>query len=218
MYIPRHNAETRVPVMHRLMRAHPLAALVTLNARGLIASHIPMVVEAGATEAEFGTLRGHVSRANTQWRELSETTDALAIFAGPHHYISTEWYPGTYEDGKEVPTWNYAVVHAYGPVRVIHDAAWLLEHVGTLTDQHEAAMPKPWKVSDAPSDFIALQLKGIVGLEIPIRRLEGKWKVSQNRTTVELEGVIAGLAQLDTPEAVAMSEMVAEALHNDSQH
>jgi transcriptional regulator len=213
MYIPRHNAETRVPVLHRLIRANPLAALVTLNASGLIASHIPMVLEAGATEAEFGTLRGHVSLANSQWRELSETTDALAIFAGPHHYISTEWYPGTYEDGKEVPTWNYAVVHACGPVRVIHDAAWLLAHVSTLTDEHEAGMPKPWKVGDAPQDFIASQLKGIVGLEIQIRGLEGKWKVSQNRTQAERKGVIAGLAQLDTPGSLAMSEMVANALH-----
>ncbi len=194
------------------MRAHPLAALVTLNAGDLIASHLPMVLEPGANDADFGTLRAHVSRANSQWREVSETTDALAIFAGPHHYISTAWYPGTYEDGEEVPTWNYAVVHAYGPIRVIHDPAWLLAHVSSLTDVHEAQMPRPWKVSDAPSDFIAAQLKGIVGFEIPIRRLEGKWKVSQNRTRAEREGVIVGLAQLDTPESLAMSEMVAKAL------
>jgi transcriptional regulator len=212
MYIPRHNAETRIPVLHSLMRAHPLAALVTLNAGGLIASHLPMVLEPGANDADFGTLRAHVSRANSQWREVSETTDALAIFAGPHHYISTAWYPGTYEDGEEVPTWNYAVVHAYGPIRVIHDPAWLLAHVSSLTDVHEAQMPRPWKVSDAPSDFIAAQLKGIVGFEIPIRRLEGKWKVSQNRTRAEREGVIVGLAQLDTLESLAMSEMVAKAL------
>lgn len=215
MYIPRHNAETRVPILHQLMRAHPLATLVTLNAGGLIASHLPMVLEAGAAEAEFGTLRAHVSRANTQWRELSETVEALAIFAGPHHYISTAWYPGTYEHGEEVPTWNYAVVHAYGPIRVIHDPAWLLAHVGSLTDEHEAAMPKPWKVSDAPSAFIASQLRGIVGLEIPICRLEGKWKASQNRTPAERNGVIVGLAQRNTPESLAMSEMVANALRNE---
>jgi transcriptional regulator len=212
MYIPSHNAETRIQVLHSLMRAHPLATFVTLNGGGLIASHIPMVLEPGETDAEFGTLRAHISRANPQWSDLSETTDALAIFAGPHHYISTAWYPGTYEDGKEVPTWNYAVVHAYGPLRVIQDPSWLLAHVSTLTDEHEAAMRKPWKVSDAPSDFIASQVKGVVGLEIPIRRLEGKWKVSQNRTQVEREGVIAGLAELDTPASLTMSEMVAKAL------
>jgi transcriptional regulator len=199
------------------MRAHPLATLVTLNAGGLIASHLPMVLEPGATEDDFGTLRAHVSRANPQWRDLSERTDALAVFAGPHHYISTAWYPGTYEDGKEVPTWNYAVVHAYGPVGVIHDPAWLLAHVTSLTDQHEAGMPKPWKVADAPPDFIASQLNGIVGFEIAITRLEGKWKVSQNRTQAEREGVIAGLARLDTPESLAMSEMVAQALREKPQ-
>jgi transcriptional regulator len=216
MYIPRHNAETRIPVLHALMRAHPLAALLTLNASGLIASHLPMLLEPGARDGDFGILRGHVSRANPQWRDLSETTDALAIFAGSHHYISTAWYPGTYTDGEEVPTWNYAVVHAYGPLRVIHDPAWLLAHVTSLTDEHEASMPKPWKVSDAPSDFIAAQLKGIVGFEIPIRRLEGKWKASQNRTLAEREGVIAGLAELDTPESLAISDMVAKALHEET--
>jgi transcriptional regulator len=211
MYIPRHNQETRLPVLHALLRDHPLATLVTLNQSGLIASHLPMLLEPGA-DGSSGTLRAHLARANTQWRDLSAEVDALAIFAGPHHYISTAWYPGTYEHGEEVPTWNYAVVHAYGPLRVIEDADWLLAHLNSLTDEHEASFPRPWKVADAPADFIQTMLKGIVGLELPIRRLEGKWKVSQNRTLAEREGVIAGLNELHTPESLAMRDLVAEAL------
>ena len=210
MYIPRANEETRIPVLHALLKAHPLAALVTLNASGLIASHIPMVLETDGYE--FGILRAHISRANTQWRDLNDTVDTLAIFAGPHHYISPSWYPGKLDDGKEVPTWNYAVVHVYGPLKVIHDASWLLTHLETLTDTHEATFPKPWKVSDAPEPFIQSLLNGIVGLELPIRRLEGKWKVSQNRTEPDREGVIAGLETLDTPESLTMRNLVDEAL------
>jgi transcriptional regulator len=212
MYIPRHNEETRLPILHALIQAHPLASLVTLNASGLIGSHLPMVLEPGASETDFGTLKAHVSRANPQWRDLQSATDALAIFAGPHHYISTAWYPGTYQHGEEVPTWNYAVVHAYGPLRVVDDPAWLLAHLNTLTNQHEAPFPRPWQVSDAPEPFLATMLKGIVGLELPIRRLEGKWKVSQNRTLEDRENVIAGLTELDTPESLAMRDLVRDAL------
>ena len=124
------------------------------------------------------------------------TVDALAIFAGPHHYISATWYPGTQEDGKEVPTWNYAVVHAYGPLRVVEDIDWLRGHLESLTDLHEARSPAPWKVTDAPEEFIRKMLNGIVGLELPVRRLEGKWKVSQNRNERDREAVMAGLESL----------------------
>jgi transcriptional regulator len=206
MYIPRHNEEKRVPVMHALITAHPLGTLVTLGSSGLFASHIPMVLEDDGSE--FGVLRGHISRANTQWRDFVPTVDALAIFSGHQHYITPNWYPGTREHGKEVPTWNYVVVHAYGPLKVIQDERWLLTNVEKLTSIHEAASPVPWKVSDAPQDFIRSQLKGIVGLELPIRRLEGKWKVSQNRTDEEREGVIEGLGKLGTPESLAMKDLV----------
>jgi transcriptional regulator len=206
MYIPRHNEEKRVPVMHALITAHPLGTLVTLGSSGLFASHIPMVLEDDGSE--FGVLRGHISRANTQWRDFVPTVDALAIFSGHQHYITPNWYPGTREHGKEVPTWNYVVVHAYGPLKVIQDERWLLTNVEKLTSIHEAASPVPWKVSDAPQDFIRSQLRGIVGLEMPIRRLEGKWKVSQNRTEEEREGVVEGLGKLGTPESLAMKDLV----------
>jgi transcriptional regulator len=208
MYIPRHNEEKRVSVMHSLIVSRPLGTLVTLGASGLFASHIPMILEDDGSQ--FGVLKGHISRANTQWRDFVPTVEALAIFAGHQHYISPNWYPGTKEHGREVPTWNYVVVHAYGPLTVIQDHDWLLTNVEKLTNNHEAASPNPWKVSDAPEDFIKSQLNGIVGLELPIRRLEGKWKVSQNRSERERNGVVDGLSRLNTPESLAMKALVEE--------
>lgn len=209
MYIPRANEEKRIPVMHALMVSQPLAALVTMGSGGLFASHLPLVLEDDGSE--FGLLKGHVSRANTQWKDFTPTVDALAIFAGPQHYISASWYPGKLEDGKEVPTWNYAVVHAYGPLTLREDAAWLMAHLESLTDQHEAQSAVPWKVSDAPSDFIETQLRGIIGFELPIHRLEGKWKVSQNRNERDRNAVIDGLDALGTPEGAVMGRMVEQA-------
>ena len=135
------------------MTAHPLAAVVTLNASGLQATHLPIFHELDGSE--FGVLRGHVSRANPQWKDISATIDALAIFGGPQHYISAGWYPGKMEHGKEVPTWNYIAVHAYGPLRIVQDADWLLAHLTELTDAHEAGLAQPWSVADAPRDWIA---------------------------------------------------------------
>lgn len=206
MYIPRHNEEKRVSVMHALMVAEPLATIVTLGASGLFASHIPMILEENGSE--FGLLKGHISRANPQWRDFTPSVDALAIFAGHQHYITPTWYPGTKKHGKEVPTWNYVVVHAYGPLKVIQEEQWLRKNVEKLTDIHEAGSPVPWKVSDAPAEFIQSQLRGIVGLELAIQRLEGKWKVSQNRTERDREGVVEGLAKLNTPESLAMKALV----------
>jgi transcriptional regulator len=206
MYIPRANEETRVPVMRALMEAHPLGTLVTLGTSGLFASHIPMVLEEDGSQ--FGVLKGHIARGNAQWRDFVPTVDALAIFAGHQHYITPNWYPGKKEHGKEVPTRNYAVVHAYGPLKAIEDEYWLMTFLNQLTNIHEAASPVPWKVSDAPEDFIKAMMRGIVGLELPIQRLEGKWKVSQNRTESDRKGVIAGLARVNTPESLAMKALV----------
>jgi transcriptional regulator len=208
MYIPRANEEKRVSVMQALMVSHPLATLVTLGAHGLFASHIPMVFEDDGSP--FGVLKGHISRANPQWRDFTPAVDALAIFAGDQHYVSPSWYSEEGEHAKQVPTWNYAVVHAYAPLKVIEDEQWLLAHVNSLTNIHEAAFPVPWKVSDAPEDFIGSLLKEIIGLELSIRRLEGKWKVSQNRTERERKGVIDGLTKLNTPESLAMKALVEE--------
>jgi transcriptional regulator len=206
MYNPRHNQETRIEVLHALIGAEPLAALVTLTSTGLMASHIPMVLERGSSG--YGILRGHVARPNEQWRTFDASVEALAIFAGPQHYITPNWYPGKPEHGREVPTWNYVVVHAYGPLRVHEDPDWLRPHLEQLVNQSEADAPSPWRVSDAPADYIRAQMNGIVGLELPITRLEGRWKLSQNRTAEDKRGVIDGLAALDTPESRVMRDLV----------
>ncbi|HEY6414208.1 MAG TPA: FMN-binding negative transcriptional regulator [Edaphobacter sp.] len=206
MYIPKIFEENRIPVLHDLIEAQPFASLITMGSSGLFASHIPMVLEReGGTN---GLLRGHLSRANKQWRDFSPTVEALAIFSGPHHYITPSWYPEKQDTGKVVPTWNYAVVHAYGHLKVIEDPAWLLQHLQTLTGVHEAAFPIPWQVADAPADYIESQIKGIVGLEFSIERLEGKWKVSQNRSERDRIGVAEGLERLDTDESLAMKALV----------
>ena len=210
VYIPNANLETRPEVLRQMMVAHPLAAVVTLTADGLVASHIPLVHEEDGTE--WGVLKGHVSRANNQWKDIPSRVDALAIFAGPQHYISASWYPGKLDDGKDVPTWNYVVVHAYGPLRTVEDPAWLLKHLHSLTDTHEAESREPWSVSDAPPDYIAALMKGIVGFELPIRRLEGKWKVSQNRNLRDREGVVSELTKLNTSESLRMKTLVEGAL------
>jgi transcriptional regulator len=203
MYIPKFNEEMRTPVLREFIRAHSFGVLVTMG-NELMASHLPMVLEDDGTE--FGVLRAHVSRANTQWRDTNTSVEVLAIFSGDHHYISPNWYPSKHEDGRQVPTWNYVVAHAYGTLRVVEDPQWLTAHLESLTNIHEAPSPAPWKVTDAPADFLQKMLKGIVGLELPIRRLEGKWKLSQNRSDRDRAGVIEGLDALDTAASLAMKQ------------
>jgi transcriptional regulator len=210
MYIPKSFEENRIQILHGFMRAHPFVSLITTGTSGLIASHVPMVLE--AKESEMGTLKGHLSRANPQWREFSPEVQALVIFSGPDHYITPSWYEEKRTTGKVVPTWNYAVVHAYGFLKVIEDAQWLRAHLEELVPIHESAFPEPWKVSDAPEEYIVGQAKGIVGLELHIERLEGKWKLNQNRSESDRRGVVEGLDALDTPESLAMKELVKKTL------
>ena len=208
MYIPRANQETRIPVIQKLMEEQPFASLISMGANGLFASHIPMVLERDGTE--MGRLKGHLSRANRQWRDFTPDVEALAIFSGPQHYITPSWYPEKQDSGRVVPTWNYAVVHAYGHLKVIEDSDWLMAHLESLVRIHEAEFQVPWKIEDAPAEYIASQVKGIVGLEMVIERLEGKWKVSQNRSEQDRSGVAKGLAELDTTESLAMKALVDE--------
>ncbi|MDW5264880.1 MULTISPECIES: FMN-binding negative transcriptional regulator [Acidobacteriaceae] len=207
MYIPKANEENRLEVLHDLIESHPLASLVTMTSSGLFASHLPMVLERKL--GTHGLLKGHLSRANKQWRDFQPAVEALAIFSGPEHYITPSWYAEKEETGKVVPTWNYAVVHVYGHLKVIEDPAWLLEHLNALTTVHESTFPTPWQVSDAPADYVESLLKGIVGLELPIERIEGKWKASQNRSERDRAGIIEGLEELETPESLAMKALVA---------
>lgn len=207
MYLPSHFEETRTDVLHQLVRDYPLAVLVTHTPDGLDANHIPL--ELDPAPAPFGTLRGHVARANPIWQLASgSTVEALAIFRGPDRYITPAWYATKRETGKVVPTWNYAVVHAHGPLQVIDDPAWLHALVERLTTRHEAGRPDPWKVSDAPDDYVAARIRGIVGIELPITRLVGKWKMSQNTPEVDRAGVVDGLRAQRDPEADAMAEWV----------
>jgi transcriptional regulator len=213
MYIPKHFEERRVEVLHELIRRRPLAALVVLTSNGLDANHIPFQVDPHPTP--FGTLRGHIARANPLWRHFSSDIEALAIFQGPGAYISPSWYPTKRETAKVVPTWNYAVVHAYGALRVIEDRVWLRRLVESLTNQHEAERDDSWKVTDAPSDFIEHLLGSIIGIEIPITRLIGKWKVSQNRPIRDKEGVIEGLLQEGYDSGASMADLVRQ---SESEH
>jgi transcriptional regulator len=206
MYIPKHNEETRTDVLDRLMASQPLASLITMTSSGLFATHLPLVLH--RTDDQHAILRGHLARANRQWKEFSPEIDALAIFSGPQHYITPSWYPEKAETGKVVPTWNYAVVHAYGPLKIVEDPDWLLTHLNTLTDIHEATRPKPWSVTDAPADFIASIARGIVGLELKVERLEGKWKVSQNQSAATQVTVAEGLEALNTEAGRNMQALV----------
>lgn len=191
MYNPAQFEQRDRAALAGLMREHPLATLVIAGDDGLDANHIPLLYD--ATDGEHGTLRGHVARANPLWQALASGRPALAIFHGPQAYVSPSWYPSKQEHGKVVPTWNYAVVHAHGIARAIDDAGWLRQLLVRLTDAHEQHRPSPWGLHDAPIDFTDQLLRAIVGIELPVSRLIGKWKVSQNRATADREGVIAGL-------------------------
>jgi len=206
MYLPSHFEETRVEVLHQLIREHTLGVLVTLGPEGLNANHIPFEVE--PTPAPLGTVRGHVARSNPVWRDFSRDVEALLIFQGPQAYVTPSRYPTKRETGKVVPTYNYIVVHAYGPLRVVEDRAWLRELVERLTTRHEAARPQPWKISDAPGDYIENMLGAIVGIEIRVSKLLGKWKTSQNRPPVDREGVVRGLSEINDADAAAMASLV----------
>jgi len=191
MYLPKHFEETRVEVLHALVRRHPLGTLVAMTPHGLDASHIPFEID--PEPAPYGTLRCHVARANPLWQTLSSAPEALAIFQGDDAYISPSWYVAKQEHGKVVPTWNYAIVHAHGQARVVHEADWLRTLVTALTDRHEEGRAERWRVTDAPAEYVEKMLAAIVGIEIPITRLQGKWKMSQNRSAADRRGVVAGL-------------------------
>jgi transcriptional regulator len=201
MYMPEYFRETRTEALHGLIRAYPFATVVTPAAGGLSANHLPF-------EVVGDVLHGHVARGN----ELVQMDGArvLLIFRGPDGYISPNWYPSKHETGREVPTWNYAVAHVHGRLRVIDDVAWLRRLLETLTDHHEAGQPQPWKITDAPEDHIEKSLRAIVGLEIVIDRIEGKFKLSQNHPTRNRAGVVAGLRARDGDGDVELAALMAE--------
>jgi transcriptional regulator len=207
MYQTPHFREDRIDVQHELIRTHSLGLLITAGPSGLIANPVPFLVDAASPER--GTLRAHLARANPQWRELAAVDECLVVFQGAQEYITPSWYPTKHQTQKAVPTWNYVTVHAWGRPRVVEDPAWLRRQLEDLTLLKEGGRPEPWKVDDAPAPYVAAQIKGIVGVEIPIDRIEGKWKVSQNRSEADRAGVVAGLRG-EGASAGAMAELVAE--------
>ncbi|MDB6146266.1 MAG: FMN-binding negative transcriptional regulator [Pseudomonas sp.] len=192
MYIPSAFNEDDLATLHRQIEGTRLAILVTFGTRGLQANHVPLLFN--PDQGPHGTLHGHLSRANPQWREMEAGAEMLVMFPGPDAYVSPSFYPSKAEHGEAVPTWNYLAIHAYGVPEVFHDADRLRDLVSTLTAKHEAGRPKPWTLEEAPADFIAQKLRGIVGFAIPITRLEGKRKLTQNRSAADIAGVQAGLA------------------------
>jgi len=207
MYQPAHFREDRLEVQHDLIKKYPLGLFITAGLGGLMANPIPFVLDAAASE--FGTLQAHLARANPQLQELVSVQECLIVFQGPQEYITPSWYATKRETGKVVPTWNYATVHAWGRPRVIEDMSWLRHQLDQLTQHQEQSRSTPWDVSDAPASFITGQLKGIVGLEIVIDRIEGKWKVSQNRPEGDRRGVLDGLREKGQ-EGESMAALVAQ--------
>lgn len=191
MYVPKANAETRVDVLHALIRAHPLGTWTVFDGVDLVTNHVPF--ELDADRGPLGTLVGHVARANPVWRAPASAVRCVVAFQGPQAYVTPSWYPSKRAHGATVPTWNYAVVHVRGVPTFVHERDWLHAHVSGLSDAHEAAEPAPWAVADAPADYVERQLGAIVGVEIAIEALVGKWKASQNRSAADRAGVVAGL-------------------------
>jgi transcriptional regulator len=206
LYLPAYFEEKRAAVLHALMRARPLATLVTVCDSGMVANHIP--VETSAEPAPLGSIRGHIARANPLWRTYRADSEALAIFQGPQVYISPSFYPSKQETGEVVPTWDYAVVHARGSLRFIEDAQWLRALVARLTDAHEASRQAPWKIGDAPPPYVEKMLTMIVGFEFSVTGLTGKWKLSQNHPAANRRGVAAGLRAACGAEAGEVADML----------
>ncbi|MCC7326581.1 MAG: FMN-binding negative transcriptional regulator [Burkholderiales bacterium] len=212
MYLPSHFEEPRGDALRELIRSHPLGTLITQDRNGALqADPIPFLLDAGP--GEHGTLLGHVARANPLWRESRDEIDALVVFHGAQSYISPGWYPSKTLHGKAVPTWNYLIVQARGRLRAIDDRAWLRAFVTRLTERHEARQVMPWHVTDAPADYIESMLGAIIGIEIELGSLVGKWKASQNRDADDRAGVVDGLTVLaerdGDAQAAAMATVVA---------
>lgn len=202
MYTPKHFSAPNNEALHDLMRAYPFATLVTTSASGLNVNHLPLYLDGK------GVLSGHLARANPLWQEVENELDVLAIFHGPNAYVSPSWYPTKASTGMVVPTWNYVVAHARGKLRVINDENWLRSHLEALTAQHEAVFEQPWRLDDAPAGFIEKLVQAVVGIEIEMTELTGKWKVSQNQPLENQLGVMHGLNKAGNTQAHEMATVV----------
>lgn len=208
MYCPKLHEENRIEVLHQLIRDYPLGTLVVMGEGELIANAVPFYLD--VNRGECGTLFAHISRANPLWQLPETDVSTLIIFQGPQAYISPSWYPSKAEHGKAVPTWNYVVVQARGKVKFVHDRDWLLAHVSELSKTHEINRNEPWHVDDAPKDFIERLLNGIVGMEIPLEKIVGKWKVSKDRPMLDKQGVINGLSEAGSQYELMMANLITQ--------
>lgn len=206
VYLPEHFAESRTEALRQVIAAHPLATLVTLGPGGIAANHIPLLLD--TARGEFGTLIGHVARSNDLWRTGNHAGESLAVFGSAEAYVSPNWYASKRETHEVVPTWNYAVVHAYGQLVIHDDEKWVRGVVGRLTKTMEASQPAPWKMADAPPAYLKGMLASIVGIEIPVARMIGKWKVSQNRSEADRATATAGLRSTGDPGDAAMADLI----------
>ena len=204
MHIPKIFEQDDIDELRKMMLAHPLATLVTLGLEGLSADHIPLYLE--NLPNKKSVLKGHIGKANPLWKEVSDNAETLAIFHGPENYISPNYYPSKKIDGKVVPTWNYVAVHVKGKISFIHDQKWKIDMLNVLTHQHEKTQALPWSVSDAPSDYTDKLVNGIVGLELEIESIKGLWKVSQNKSDKDKQGVVMGLSEIEAMEMARLVE------------
>lgn len=210
MYLPKHFEERDPERLRSFIQRYPLGALVTATESGLDANHIPFVWSDNGSAG--GTLHGHIARANPLWREGAPHGPVLVIFQGPNTFVSPSWYPSKRENTKVVPTWNYAVVHVHGVLRFVDDPAWVRSHVDALTREHEGKRDRPWAVTDAPADFVDKMVAAVVGIEISITELVGKWKISQNRSIADRVGVVEALEREATPSGAAIATLIRETL------
>jgi len=208
MFKPPMFVEEREEVIHDLIHSNSFGTLISLEDGELAADHLPLLFKPHL--GEKGVLHAHISKGNSLLKKHEAGQKVMVIFHGTHHYISPSWYASKAEHEKVVPTWNYAVVHVHGTLKIIEDHDWLLNHINEQTDANEQHYETPWKVSDAPEKYIEGQLKGIVGVEIEITRFEGKWKMSQNKNTADKKGIVKGLSDEDNDSAKKMSEMISE--------
>jgi transcriptional regulator len=193
LYNPRWFKEDRVDILQDTINRISFGTIITMGNSGILASHVPMLID--KSRGERGTLFGHIARGNMQWRESSPENQGLAVFLGPDAYISPNWYETKTETGKTVPTWNYIAIHVRGPVRFFEETERIRDIVTKLTNHHEADSTEPWQVTDAPADYINKELKMIIGFEMPIVKIEGKWKMSQNRSQTDRDSVMSNLVE-----------------------
>lgn len=215
MYVPKFSEEKDASILHSFVKSKPLGAWTTIVDGEIVINHIPFVLH--ESSGELGTLVGHVARANRIWQDYSSSVNSVVVFQGDQAYITPSWYPSKHKHGKAVPTWNYMVVHAHGIPKKIEDPEWLLQHLNELTDIHEGGQSVPWKVSDAPEKFIENLIGAIVGIEIPIVKLTGKWKLGQNRSEPDKLGTIAGLMSGDDPQSHRLANQLSQHVQSNSK-